>query len=217
MPALTAPRGSRRQIALIAGICTAISALGLPSVQAVLGVPAAQAAPIPAAKSTGVTASRLTVGDSITVGASSLLQLAGFQVNGKIGRQFSKAPAILRSYGSQLPTNVVIELGTNGYVAARDCRRVLAIAGPTRRVFFVNNRMNRSWQDANNRTLRNCVAASDGRATLVDWYSASADAWDWFAPDRVHLTRSGSLALTTLIDAMVDFYGAPAQPITSPS
>ena len=41
-------------------------------------------------------------------------------------------------------------LGTNGTVRMSDCTEVLRIAGPKRRVFFVNNHMPRSWQDPNN-------------------------------------------------------------------
>lgn len=141
------------------------------------------------------------------VGASGLLRRSGFKVNGKVSRQFWTAPGILRSYGRSLPRNVVVELGTNGTVRMSDCRAVLRIAGPDRRVFLVNNRVKRSWQDPNNRTLARCAASAPGRAWVIDWHSASADAWDWFAGDWIHLTRSGNVAFATLIDTAVDAHG----------
>lgn len=149
---------------------------------------------------------RIVVGDSITVAASDLMRADGFTVNAKVGRQFASAPQILRSYGWHLPRNVVIELGTNGYIRRSDCQQVLAIAGPNRRVFFVTNRMARAWEGSNNRMLRQC--ATGGRAQIIDWHAASANAQHWFVADRVHLTRSGSIALSNLIDAHVDAAGS---------
>jgi hypothetical protein len=150
-------------------------------------------------------AGRIGVGDSIMVGAAGLLRHDGFAVNGKVGRQFSVAPQILRSYGSRLPRNVVIELGTNGYIRRSDCRKVLSIAGPQRAVFFVTNRMARSWEGENNKVLRECAAG--GAAHIIDWHAASGDSWELFAPDHVHLTHSGSTALANLIDSHVDAAG----------
>lgn len=224
-PALPAPRtrcdnskvitlGVRARRAVIAG---AVGALGLAAASATPAAGTARtgnlvvkpslaavaALPTPATPPPG----RITVGDSLSVGASTLLLQHGYWVNGKVGRQFSAAPAILRSYGDALPANVVVELGTNGLIRRSDCRAVLRIAGPLRRVFFVNNHMPRSWQAKNNKMLRSCIRPAADRAWLVDWYQASDGAWDWFAADDVHLTGSGTLALVTLIDAAVATYG----------
>lgn len=182
-------------------------ALALTSAALLTGAPAANGSTQPASRAATAPAGRISVGDSIMVGASGLLRRSGFTVNAKVSRQFSTAPGILRSYGTRLPRNVVVELGTNGTVSPSDCREVLRIAGPSRRVFLVNNRVARSWQVPNNRTLAECVARAGGHARVVDWYRASADAWDWFAGDWIHLTRSGSIAFSTLIDTAVDHYG----------
>jgi hypothetical protein len=158
---------------------------------------------------TTVTArSRLAVGDSIMVGASPLLRRHGFAIHAKVGRQFSTAPGIVRSYGTRLPRNVIIELGTNGTVSLAACRAVVRTAGPNRRVFLVTNRVPRSWQDSNNRTLRACdrsFAAS--RVRIIDWHRASAGHPEWFARDRVHPSAAGRRAFASLIVTAVRQHG----------
>lgn len=153
--------------------------------------------------------SRLAVGDSILVGAASLMRRNGFAVHARVGRQFSAAPAILRGFGARLPRNVVIELGTNGYVSLSTCRRVVRLAGPQRRVFLVTNRVPRVWQARNNRTLRQCDASfAPARVRLVDWHGASAGHPEWLARDRIHPSVRGRVALVRLIDREVDRHGA---------
>lgn len=151
---------------------------------------------------------RLAVGDSLLVGASALLRRSGFDVHARVGRQFSTAPAIVRSYGTSLPRNVVIELGTNGTVSLATCRRTVRAAGPDRRVFLVTNRVPRTWQDANNATLRACNRSfAARRVRIIDWHAASAGHPEWLAADGVHTSASGRRAFARLIDRAVDRHG----------
>ena len=151
---------------------------------------------------------RLAVGDSLMVGATPLMKKYGFSIHAKVGRQFSTAPTIVRSYGSSLPRNVVIELGTNGTVSLAACRKVVKTAGSHRRVFLVTNRVPRSWQDSNNRTLRACDRSfKASRVRIIDWYGASAGHPSWFAADNIHLSTKGRKAFSKLIDRAVDRYG----------
>lgn len=176
---------------------------------------AAHAVLPPASVSTGqaVTASskrrkRLAVGDSLLVAARPQLRRRGFAVHARVGRQFSAAPGILRGYGKKLARNVVIELGTNGTVSLATCRKVVRIAGKKRRVFLVNNRVPRSWQNSNNRTLRRCDRSFSGRRVrVIDWYEASAGHRSWFAADGVHHTARGRRAFVKVIDRAVDKHG----------
>ena len=152
--------------------------------------------------------SRLAVGDSLMVGATSLMRRYGFAIHAKVGRQFSTAPGIVRGYGSKLPRNVVIELGTNGTVSLGTCKAVVSAAGAGRRVFLVTNRVPRSWQDSNNATLRACDRSFPAsRVRIVDWYRASEGHSEWFAGDRIHTSTSGRVAFARLIDRAVDRYG----------
>lgn len=151
---------------------------------------------------------RVAVGDSLMVGAAARMRRRGFAVHARVGRQFSTAPRIVRSYGSRLPHNVVIELGTNGTITMAHCRAVVRAAGSKRRVFLVTNRVPRSWERANNRTLRACDRSfRSSRVRLVDWHGASSGRPEWFARDGIHLSGSGQRAFVALIDRAVDRYG----------
>jgi hypothetical protein len=151
---------------------------------------------------------RLVVGDSLMVSVTPWMSSHGFRVHAKVGRQFSTAPGIVRSFGSKLPRNLVVELGTNGTVSLRACRSVVNTAGKYRRVFLVTARVPRSWEAGNIRTMQSCDASyASKRVRIIDWYSHSAGHPEWFAGDRVHLSSSGRHAFQKLIDSAVDAHG----------
>jgi len=162
----------------------------------------------PTAPASAGSRSRLAVGDSLMVSVTPWLRSQGFRVHAKVGRQFSTAPGILRSFGSALPRNVVVELGTNGTVSLRTCRAVVRAAGRNRRVFLVTPRVPRSWEKGNVRTLHACDASfSARRVRIIGWHAHSAGHPEWFGSDRVHLTASGRRAFARLIDHAVDKRG----------
>lgn len=151
---------------------------------------------------------RLAVGDSLMVSVTPWMASQGFTVHAKVGRQFSTAPGIVRSFGSALPRNLVVELGTNGTVSLAACKSVVRTAGKNRRVFLVTARVPRSWEAGNRRTLRACDASySSKRVRIIDWYAHSAGHPEWFVGDRVHLSAAGRTAFQKLIDRAVDTYG----------
>jgi hypothetical protein len=152
--------------------------------------------------------SRLAVGDSLMVSVTPWMRSKGFRVHAKVGRQFSTAPGIVRSFGADLPRNVVVELGTNGTVSLRACRSVVRAAGKNRRVFLVTPRVPRSWEAGNVRTLRACDRSfAAKRVRIIDWHGHSKGHPEWFAGDRVHLSSSGRRAFSRLIVRAVDRHG----------
>lgn len=156
----------------------------------------------------GVRGGRLAIGDSVMLGAKEELGREGFRVNATVSRQFYEGDNLLRSYGSSVPRNVVIHLGTNGTVTTTECKRIVKVAGKQRKVFFVNNRVPRSWQNSNNAALASCVrAVGSKRAVLIDWYRYSSGKSSWFYRDGYHLTPTGQQAYADLVNAMVDRYG----------
>ena len=155
-------------------------------------------------------AGRYALGDSVMLGSRSRLEARGFRVSASVSRQFSAAPALLRARiaAGWLPRNVVVHLGTNGTIRLADCKAVVVIAGPARRVFLVTDRVPRTWMAPNNRVLRSCDAAfAAGRVVLVDWATYSAGHRTWFATDGFHPSTTGRFYYTMLIDTAVDKVG----------
>jgi hypothetical protein len=216
---------ARSRTALVAavGVCVSLlvaepslgpaDAAGAPaSGVAAAAVPTSMVAtPVPTAEAVRTSArgrDRLAIGDSLMVGAAARMGRRGFAVHARVGRQFSSAPAIIRSYGARLPRNVVIELGTNGTITLSHCRAVVRAAGRGRKVFLVTNRVPRSWERANNRTLRRCDRGfRSGRVHLVDWHRASAGHPEWLARDGFHPIGYGQRRFVRLIDQAVDRKG----------
>lgn len=164
----------------------------------------------PAATTSTARAGRYAVGDSVMLGARTGLRTRGFVVNATESRQFATAVSIIRNRkaAGTLPRQVIVHLGTNGYIALSDCKAIVSAAGTGRRVFLVNNRVPRVWQGANNRTLRSCDAAfAPIRAMVVDWYGYSKGRSSWLYSDGIHLTPTGRTAYANFIDAAVDRYG----------
>jgi lysophospholipase L1-like esterase len=144
------------------------------------------------------------------LGARSGLTARGFQVNAAESRQFSAAVSIVRAKVANrtLPRNVVLALGTNGYIRTSDCTAIVSAAGTARRIFLVTNRVPRTWQASNNRVLKACDAAfTSSRVVLVDWYTYSAGRPSWFYSDGIHLKPAGRSAYATMLDAKLDALG----------
>jgi hypothetical protein len=135
-------------------------------------------------------AAKIGLGDSVMRGATNELRARGFRVNTVESRQFSAAPALIRSLraAGRLPPVVVIHLGNNGYIEQADCRSAVKAAG-NRRVYLVTLKVPRGWRAANNRRLRIC-ANRFSNASVVDWFSHAVNHPSWFY-DGFHLTPLG--------------------------
>jgi lysophospholipase L1-like esterase len=184
-----------------------VTAAASAALLAVLLGPAATAAATPSAV---VATGRYALGDSVMLGARSGLTARGFQVNAAESRQFSAAVSIVRAKVANrtLPRNVVLALGTNGYIRTSDCTAIVSAAGTARRIFLVTNRVPRTWQASNNRVLKACDAAfTSSRVVLVDWYTYSAGRASWFYSDGIHLKPAGRSAYATMLDAKLDALG----------
>lgn len=170
-----------------------------------LTAPAAQAVTV-------IPTGRYAIGDSVMLGAKPNLASRGFVVNADESRQFSAAISIIKIKlnNGTLPRNLIIALGTNGYVSPSDCTTIVKLAGPNRRVFLVNNRVPRVWQSTNNTRLAACAnntAFAASRVYLIDWYSYSRNKSTWFYSDGFHLKPAGKSAYATLLDAKLDALG----------
>jgi len=154
------------------------------------------AAPEPPATRAPVAAGRVTaIGDSVMLGAASKLaaSIAGIEVDAAVGRQVAAAVALLRQRASagQLGEIVVLHVGNNGAFTAAQFDEIMAVAGPGRRVVFVNLSLPRSWEGPNNGVIAAGVSRH-ANASLVDWHAVSRGQPGIFASDSVHLTGDGA-------------------------
>lgn len=142
---------------------------------------------------------RFGVGDSIMLSASEELAVYGIGVDAEVGRQFPEAFAIVRRLvrRGELPRNLIVHLGTNGYVQAEDCDKLVSLA-PSRRIFLTSVRVPRDWQDPNNDVLNACAGRYD-RVFMLRWAAESRDHPEWFASDGYHLNVAGQQAYADLL------------------
>jgi hypothetical protein len=180
--------------------------------------PAAAPAPtphlsLPAPGSVPVTA----IGDSVMVaGADELHQRLGSSgyIDAKQNRYFSQAAPIIRDLRARgaLGRVVIIHLGNNGPVSNSDVDAVMGELNGMPNVLLVTVRVNRSWQDEVNQTLR-AAAARYPTVQIVDWYARSAGHGDWFQGDGTHFKTSSGPGANAYADLLAG--SIPPQPTTT--
>jgi peptidoglycan/LPS O-acetylase OafA/YrhL len=146
------------------------------------------------------------VGDSVLLGsANSLREVVGpFIYEADVGLQAKSGVDVLRAFKNkgQLGGRVLVHLGTNGYFSDKSFDEIMALAGNERQVYFVNVRVPREWQNANNKVLAEGVRRYPN-AHLIDWYARSAGHPEYFTNDGVHLTSAGIRVYVGLIGEQI--------------
>ncbi|HTX63296.1 MAG TPA: hypothetical protein VMD28_06630 [Acidimicrobiales bacterium] len=146
------------------------------------------------------------VGDSVMLDyAGALAQdIPGVQVTAAVSRWWTTGEAVIQRLKSQdeLGAVVIVGLGTNGPVSAAQFASMMSVLSGASRVVFVNNRVDRTWQDANNAVLAQGVARYR-RAVLVNWYALAVQHASWFYTTQTHLPIDGpgADALAALVAA----------------
>lgn len=194
-PSATPHRHRRRVLATGAALCLA----------SVLAVPTPASAKY-SAKSPGDAV--LVVGDSLTVGAADFgglrtkLADAGFSptISARTGRGVQWGLSVLQSAGGDLPSTVVIALGTNDVASGRTTKSfgtmvddVMKTVGSDRFVLWINIDLDATTWGAEQAARFNRVlgekANKYGNLAIADWQTFAADAW--LASDSVHLNGKG--------------------------
>jgi len=158
--------------------------------------------PIAPARADGVRT--LALGDSVMLGARADLQRLGVQkVDAKVSRQASTAAGLLHARGAGLQRRVVIHLGTNGQFTKETCRSIMKAVGADRRVFLVNIKVPRRWEEPNNRAIARCAATHPDQVTLVDWHRAASRHPEWLYSDGMHLRPAGAWGYARLISEAI--------------
>jgi len=142
-------------------------------------------------------------GDSVVLSARESLR-------GVIGRvsidaAVSRQPKVIanriraRREEQRLGALVVIHMGTNGIVQEADLKPILEELSDRDRVVVVNVRVPRVWMKPTNKMISSLVTQFPN-VRLADWNAASKGHKGYFAPDGVHLTKTGAEVFASLIN-----------------
>jgi hypothetical protein len=145
------------------------------------------------------------VGDSIALGSAEALRSAlgpGTTVDADVGRQFSTGVRVVSAWAAAHSGSIVVDLGANGTVQARDVAAVVEAAGP-RRVVLVGVAVSRRWKNANNAVLGDAAARHAPDVVFVDWADVVAGHPGAIGPDGVHPTPAGRRLLAAAVAAAV--------------
>ena len=142
-------------------------------------------------------------GDSVVLSARDSLR----SVIGKISidAAVSRQPEViadrirLRRDERRLGPDVIIHMGTNGIVQEEDLKPILDELSDRNRVVVVNVRVPRVWMKPTNKMIESLVAQYPN-ARLADWNAVSKGHKGYFAPDGVHLTKTGAEVFGNLVN-----------------
>jgi peptidoglycan/LPS O-acetylase OafA/YrhL len=135
------------------------------------------------------------VGDSVLVAGAEKMEEyigEGLYISASIGRQAVQVPTILRErrLAGTLGSIVIVQIGANGYVTNEDFNDIMAELQGVRAVIFINVRVPKEWERANNTTLAT-GAKRYPNAVVLDWYGLSAGHPEYLKDDGVHPYQVG--------------------------
>ncbi len=146
------------------------------------------------------------IGDSVMIDYEGALaqDIPGVQVTASVGRWWTTGVALARQLESQdaLGAVVIVGLGTNGPISSAQFDSMMSVLSGASRVVFVNERVDRTWQDSNNAVLAQGVSRYP-RAVLANWYSLAVQNPGWLYSTQTHLPidGAGAQALAALVAA----------------
>ncbi|MCG8351748.1 MAG: acyltransferase, partial [Chloroflexales bacterium] len=151
--------------------------------------------------------SRVTaVGDSVMLGAAAALAqvIPNLDLDAAVSRGAAPAIDILRAQrdAGQLGDAVIIHIGNNGPLSAKQFDELMQVVVEAPRVLIVNVKIPRAWEKHNNDILSAGLPRYPN-AVLVDWRGASSDRPELFWGDGIHLRPEGARFYTELITAQL--------------
>jgi lysophospholipase L1-like esterase len=128
--------------------------------------------------------------------------ISDIEVDGAVSRQAANTVALLkvRQQSGRLGDVVVIHIGSNGYITAKQFDQMMAVLKDVRRVVFVNVKVPRRWETPNNVVIAEGVKKYPN-TVLVDWRAASAGHPEYFGKDGIHLQGAGARRFTQIVAA----------------
>jgi len=167
-----------------------------------------------------VSGDRVTaVGDSIMVASATALAAAlpGIYISAQVGRQMQSGLTVIQGLAAArtLRRIVIISLGTNGDVTARQLRQLRQLIGPNRDLVLVNTFGPMPWEHEVNAALA-AAAGQGGHTELANWNHAIAADPALLWPDGIHPRPSGAKLYARVILAAVRAALSRAQPSSCP-
>lgn len=148
----------------------------------------------------------VAIGDSVM--AASALALAdampGIYIDAKPDREMPSGLAILRHLVAtgRLRPVLVLGLGTNYIVTARQLSQVLQILGPDRKLVLINTYVPDSWSKQVNATDA-AFARQHPSVVLADWYDTIRNRMYLLWPDHIHPEIPGTKVYARMVDRAV--------------
>ncbi|MDA8356788.1 MAG: hypothetical protein M0Z95_10970 [Actinomycetota bacterium] len=144
------------------------------------------------------------VGDSVMIDYEGILMedIPGIVVTASVGEHWTTGLTKLQEMkaAGQLGAVVIVGLGTNGPVTSTQFNSMMAVLAGASRVVFVNNHVDRTWQDANNAVLAAGVSRYPN-TVLVHWNALADEHPTWLYSTGTHLPPGGvgAQALAALV------------------
>jgi peptidoglycan/LPS O-acetylase OafA/YrhL len=146
------------------------------------------------------------IGDSVMLASTAQLRAAlpGIYIDARVGMQMSAGLTVVRRLAAAgaLRPILVIGLGTNGTVAARQVRALLALAGPRRSVVLITTYVPRPWQGEVNE-VDAAAARRHRNVVLANWFTAIRNRTGLLWEDGVHPRPAGAARYARMIRAAV--------------
>ena len=142
-------------------------------------------------------------GDSVVLGARESLKsvMGEISIDAAVSRQPEEIAERIRTRREErrLGPDVVIHMGTNGIVQEEDLKPILEELRDRNRVVVVNVRVPRVWMKPTNEMISSLVGQYPN-VRLADWNAVSKGKKGYFAPDGVHLTKTGAEVFGNLVN-----------------
>jgi lysophospholipase L1-like esterase len=131
--------------------------------------------------------------------------LPGIYIDAKVDRQMATGLALVRSLAAagRLRHVVVVSLGTNGTVTARQLRQLQRAAGPGRELVLVSTFGPQAWEHAVNTALAAAAARPGKQTELANWHAAIAARPALLWPDGIHPRPAGARLYARVVRAAI--------------
>jgi hypothetical protein len=150
----------------------------------------------------------LLIGDSVVGFAMKPLQKLGYRINAQGCRTFPRGITAIKreAHKRELPSLIVVELGTAGNVTRQNIGRLLRLLGPDRKLVLVTPRKfgGTSFSggvDPDAKDYHRAAERYPGRVFVTPWAEFGEQHPEWFYPDMVHPNPEGQKAFVAFLEA----------------